>query len=133
MENLVRAGRAFYGIGIAGIGIQQFIYSDFRPMILPFWPSSIPGLAAWAWIVGGILIVSGAIIAFSKKARMISIVLGVFFFLLVLMFSCVRPISPEPVFFSLLGLDKSFKRTDFFRRRICYGCFFRRRKIIGCQ
>ena len=131
MENLVRAGRAFYGIGIAGIGIQQFIYSDFRPVILPFWPSSIPGLTTWAWVIGGLLILSGVIIAFSKKARMVSIVLGVFFFLLFLCFHVYDQVSRSSLFLSFLPLDKSFKGTDFIRRRICYGCFFRRRKIIG--
>jgi uncharacterized membrane protein YphA (DoxX/SURF4 family) len=82
MHNLIRAGRVFYGIGIAGIGVQQFIYSEFRPMVLAFWPSWISAPAIWAYIVGAILILTGAIIAFSKKARVVSILLGIFFFLL---------------------------------------------------
>lgn len=82
MQNLLRAGRAFYGIGIAGIGIQQFIYSEFRPVILPYLPSSIPAPAIWAYVVGAALIIAGAIIAFSKNARLVSVLLGVFFLLL---------------------------------------------------
>ena len=101
MENLVRAGRAFYGAGIAGIGIQQFIYSDFRPVILPFWPSSIPGLSTSAWVVGGVLILSGIMIAFSKKARMVSFVLGVFFFLLFLCFHVYDQVFLSPHSFHL--------------------------------
>jgi uncharacterized membrane protein YphA (DoxX/SURF4 family) len=84
MHNLIRAGRVFYGIGIAGIGVQQFIYSEFRPMVLAFWPSWISDPAIGAYIVGAILILTGAIIAFSKKATVISIFLGIFFFLLFL-------------------------------------------------
>ena len=84
MENLIRAGRGFYGAGLAGIGVQQFIYADFRPMILPYWPSSIPGLAAWAYTTGAVLIIAGIMIAFSKRARMVSIILGTLFFLLFL-------------------------------------------------
>jgi len=86
MENLIRAGRIFYGIGIAGIGIQQFIYSEFRPVVLPPWPSSIPGLAILAWVTGAILVLAGVFIILSKKARTVSIALGIFFFLLFLCF-----------------------------------------------
>jgi len=113
MENLVRAGRAFYGIGIAGIGIQQFIYSDFRPMLLPFWPSSIPGPATWAWVVGGILIFSGAMIAFSKKARMVSIVLGVFFFLLFLCFHVYDQLVLSPYSFHFGNWTNPLKELAF--------------------
>src|SRR4026207_1514108 len=84
MQNLIRAGRAFYGIGIAGIGVQQFIYSEFRPVFLAYWPSWIPAPAIWAYIVGAALILTGAIIVLSKKARVVSILLGIFFFLLFL-------------------------------------------------
>jgi uncharacterized membrane protein len=84
MENLIRAGRAFYGAGLAGIGVQHFIYADFRPMILPYWPSSIPGLATWAYITGAALIITAVLITFSKRARTVAIVLGILFFLLFL-------------------------------------------------
>ena len=113
MEKLIRAGRAFYGIGIAGIGIQHFIYSDFRPMILPFWPSSIPGLAAWAWVIGGILILTGAIIAFSKKARRVSIALGVLFFLLFLCFHVYNQVFLSPYSFHFGSWTNPLKELAF--------------------
>jgi len=84
MQNLIRAGRAFYGIGIAGIGVQQFIYSEFRPVILAYWPSGIPAPSIWAYIIGAGLILTGAIIVFGKRARVVSILLGIFLFLLFL-------------------------------------------------
>ena len=113
MENLVRAGRAFYGIGIAGIGIQQFIYSDFRPMLLPFWPSSIPGPATWAWVVGGILILSGAMIALSKKARIVAIVLGVLFFFLFLCFHVYNQVFLSPNSFHFWSWTNPLKELAF--------------------
>jgi hypothetical protein len=32
---LIKTAHAFFGIGMLGIGLQHFIYSDFRPVILP--------------------------------------------------------------------------------------------------
>lgn len=113
MEKLIRAGRAFYGIGIAGIGIQHFIYSDFRPMILPFWPSAIPGPATWALVFGGILILSGAVIAFSKKARMVSIVLGVLFFLLFFCFHVYNQVFLSPYSFHFGSWTNPLKELAF--------------------
>ena len=84
MENLTRAGRAFYGAGLAGIGVQHFIYADFRPMILPQWASAVPGHSTWAYLTGAALVFAGIMIAFSKRARMVSIVSGIVFFLLFL-------------------------------------------------
>ena len=75
-------GRCFYGIGIAGIGIQQFIYSAFRPVLLQYWPVSIPGVSFWAYITGAVLMLAGAIIIFSKNAMILALALGMFSFLL---------------------------------------------------
>jgi len=62
MKNLLRLGRCFYGIGIIGLGIQQFIYSNFRPVLLASWPSSFPGVSVWAYITGAVLILTGVFI-----------------------------------------------------------------------
>ncbi len=100
MENLIRASRAFYGAGIAGIGVQQFIYSGFRPMLLPFWPSSVPGHTIWAYIVGAVLILAGILIALSK-ARTIAIGLGIFFLLLFFVFHVYYQVFLNPYGFQL--------------------------------
>jgi uncharacterized membrane protein len=86
MNNLIRTGRCFYGAGIAGIGIQQFIYSGFRPVILPYWPSWMPGFTIWAYAVGAALAIAGAVISFITNARLLSIALGISFFLMFLCF-----------------------------------------------
>jgi len=83
MENCSRAGRAFYAIGIILLGIQQFIYADFRPVFLPEWPLWLHN-PVWAYLAGTGLVVAGVIILFSRKATTTPIVLGgmfLFFFL----------------------------------------------------
>jgi len=84
-ENLIKAGRCFYGTGVAAIGIQQFIHADFRPVISPAWPPWIHG-AALAYIVGAALAAAGAFIIFGKNIKTISLLLAAFFFILFLAF-----------------------------------------------
>jgi uncharacterized membrane protein len=73
---LIRAGRAFYGICLVTNGILQLFYADFRPQILPPWPSRIPGLAVCARLVGLALVASGVAILINKKARTIALLWG---------------------------------------------------------
>lgn len=73
---LIRAGQAFYGICLATNGILQLYYADFRPQILPPWPSRIPGLAICARLMGIALVVSGVAIFLKKKARTVALVWG---------------------------------------------------------
>ena len=75
MEKLGKAGRIFYGTGMAGLGFQQFLYGNFRPVILPSWPS-IPAIVFWAYLTGLFFIVAGIAIIFDKKGRMASLILG---------------------------------------------------------
>ncbi len=99
MENLIKAGRAFYAIGIAGIGAQQFIYADFRPVILPQWPAWIPWLAVWAYLTGAALVISAAIIFLSKNARKTALVLGIAFILFFLIFHVTYQLFISPYSF----------------------------------
>ena len=34
-QRLIPIGRIFYAIGLIGIGVQQFIFADFIPVIVP--------------------------------------------------------------------------------------------------
>jgi len=81
MQNLYKTARIFYGIGILCIGIQQFIYGDFRPMILQEWPAWIHASPIWAYIVGVIWLLSGAAIIVGKNVRTVSLLFGGFLFL----------------------------------------------------
>jgi uncharacterized membrane protein YphA (DoxX/SURF4 family) len=76
VKKLTPLGQVFYGIAMAGVGFQQYFYADFPPMILPPSHGWIPGLSFWAYFTGTLLIAAGALIAFGKKARAVSLALG---------------------------------------------------------
>jgi len=76
LVNISKLGRIFYAIAIIGIGLQAFYYSDFAYMLIPPKHSGIAGLAIIAYIFGTFLIIAGISIAFEKKARPVSLILG---------------------------------------------------------
>jgi len=84
MKHLINTGRIFYSIGIIGLAIQQFQYSDFRPVFTPPWPSWIHASGIWAYLAGAAFFIAGVFIITGKKGRLVSVLLGtVFLFLLV--------------------------------------------------
>ncbi len=113
MKNLIKAGRAFYGVGIAGLGIQQFIYKDFRPVIMPQWASPIPGIAIWAYITGAALVIAGAIIVLSKNARLTSLILGLAFLLFFIAFHVTFQLFFSPYDFHLGSWTDPLKELAF--------------------
>jgi uncharacterized membrane protein len=86
MQYYIRAGRIFYAIGMAGLGIQQFIYADFRPVILPEWPAWMHGSPIGAYLSGLAFIIAGILILLNKKAGMVSLLLGGFLLVLFIVF-----------------------------------------------
>ncbi len=75
-ESLIKAGRTFYGVCMAALGIQQLFYASFRSVFLPPWPAAFPGLAVCAYLASASLIVAGMFIVVEKKARAVALVLG---------------------------------------------------------
>jgi hypothetical protein len=76
MEKLIKSGQVFFGIAIAGLGIQQFLYAGFRPVILPSGSSPLFGIVFWACLTGAVLIAAAFAIIFEKQGRVISLWLG---------------------------------------------------------
>jgi len=74
--NLSRIGRIFYGIAIAGFGLQSVYYCDFPYMLLPPNHSRIPGIATVTFISGILFVLAGACIVFEKKSRQITLLLA---------------------------------------------------------
>jgi len=76
MGNLFKIGCFFYGIAIAGIGLQA-IYDHNLPYIVPlpehFWK---PGAIAIALVFGVMFVLAGVSVVFEKKTRPVSIVFG---------------------------------------------------------
>ncbi len=76
MEKLVKTGRLFYCIAIAGVGAHQLFYSNFCLMLFPAWPIHFPGSVLFAWIGSLALICASIAIVLGKKARTASLILG---------------------------------------------------------
>ena len=101
MDNLTRVGRIFFGICLAGIGIQQFQYGEFRPVIVPDWPAWLHNSSVAAYIFGAALVIAGAIIAFASKARNTAIVTGLVLFVFFLCFQVINQLFIIPYQFHL--------------------------------
>ena len=74
MDMLLKTGRAFYGLCIAIIGVNQLVYADFRTVFIPPWPAwrMEPGVAAY--ITGGLMIGAGIAMAFKKGGREVALI-----------------------------------------------------------
>lgn len=88
MVDLSKTGRLFYALGIIAYGIHQIIIRDFRPQILPNFPSwahtftIFPILTGIAMITAG-LIITGVTDASDELKRMVSFCMGCYFFALI--------------------------------------------------
>ncbi|GHN00414.1 hypothetical protein WSM22_19030 [Cytophagales bacterium WSM2-2] len=76
MGNLSNIGRIFFGISIAIMGLLTIYYGDFPYMLIPPKHSGIPGIRILAYVSGVMLTLAGAGIAFEKRIRPISLLLG---------------------------------------------------------
>ncbi len=82
MNLLIRAGRAFFALGIIGIALQQFQYGELRPVVFPEWPAGWQASAVAAYIVGLGLIVASLFILMGKHGDKASFALARFFFVM---------------------------------------------------
>src|SRR5690242_8722067 len=98
MDSLLKVGRIFYGVCLIGLGIQQWIYAGFLPVILPAWPEWIPLQNLWAYLFGAILVSVGIAIVAEKRARTLSLYLGGVLLLMTLLFHV-----PHLIFFNPYG------------------------------
>jgi uncharacterized membrane protein len=78
---VIGTGRAFFAIGLIGMGVQHFFFRQFVPMVVPMWPEWIPGRLFWVFLVGTILIAGGGAILAGVKARLAAMLLGALFLL----------------------------------------------------
>jgi uncharacterized membrane protein YphA (DoxX/SURF4 family) len=84
MENLIRLGRLNYAIGVAGLGLQQFFFPGFRPVLIPGWPEWMPNPQPLIYLSSIGLIISGIFIVSGFRARHTSLILGsILLFLLI--------------------------------------------------
>lgn len=84
-DRIFATGRIFFALGVMGIGLQHFYLMQFIPVVVPLWPSWIPGRLIFVFLVGAILFTIGAMILTGKMARFAAILLGGLFLLLVVL------------------------------------------------
>jgi uncharacterized membrane protein len=108
---IVSVGRIFFAIGLIGIGIQHFIFHDFIPVIVPAWPSWIPGRPFWAYAVGAALIAAGLAIIFNIKARTVAVITGAAFLIMVVIGHIPVQLAGSP---KIIGVwNNAFKALSF--------------------
>lgn len=94
MKSLTRTGRVIFGIGMAALGILNFIYAEPVAGLEPL-PAWVPGRMFWVYLTGLVLMVAGACIVVNKVARLAAIMLGIMLLLWVLLLQApnlaVRP------------------------------------------
>src|SRR3984957_237368 len=76
MENLAKIGRWFYAISLIGLAGQQFYYGSFRPVLVPPFPSQIPGQVVLVYFFSLFLIGAALALVLEKKVRTTMLLLG---------------------------------------------------------
>jgi uncharacterized membrane protein YphA (DoxX/SURF4 family) len=83
MENLIKLGRIFFAIPVVVFGFQYIGLGKYQGGLPPV-PPWAPGGAVGAYLVGFVLVASGASIISRKYARLSALVIGVLFLFCVL-------------------------------------------------
>jgi uncharacterized membrane protein len=94
----VKTSQVFFGIGMMGIGIQHFIYSVFRPVIIPPEPQWLqtPILVV---VIGAAIVTAGTFILLGRNTKTISLLLACFLLFCLVFIQCpyilfIQPNSP---------------------------------------
>jgi len=113
MEILIKASRISYGVMIVALGVQQVFYANFRPVILPPWPVSVPGQIICIYFFSAVLIVGGLAIAFDKKAKIAALILGALFILMIIFCQIPYEILRDPYYSNLGSWSAAMKELVF--------------------
>jgi len=87
MKKSQTLGRVFVAISLVVFGVQHFIYGGFVAGLVPAW---MPGRLFWAYFVGVAFFAAAAGILYKMMARPAATMLGVMFFLFVLLLHIPR-------------------------------------------
>ena len=99
-DTAIILSKLFFCVGMAGIAIQQFIYGDSRPVILPPQPACLHASAIIAYVIAAAIIIACFFILFEKKNAVAQLLLAGFLLLLFLFAQCpyilwIQPNSPK--------------------------------------
>ena len=81
LAGVMRLGRMLFAAPLLVFGAQHFLYAQFVATLVPAW---IPGRLFWVYFVGAAFVAAALSIATQKAARLSSSLLGLMFFLWVL-------------------------------------------------
>jgi uncharacterized membrane protein len=81
---LLQTGRAFYAVGLIGIGLMHFFFRNFPLVIIPNFSAGPPLRLACVYAVGTTLTAAGIAMLFNLKGRKVAVWTGVVFIALVL-------------------------------------------------
>ena len=87
MDKIKTLGRIFIAIALVVFGVQHFMYGAFVAGLVPAW---IPGRLFWAYFVGVAFFAAAAGILSQRLARPAATLLGVMFFLFVVLLHIPR-------------------------------------------
>lgn len=89
-------GRRIFGLSILGYGVQQIYFHTMLPLLIPSWPSWIPGYLFWVYLLVAILLPAGLFLIIGFRVRTVSMVLAGLFLLLFLGFHIPYQYSKAP-------------------------------------
>ena len=87
MDKITTLGRIFIAIALVVFGVQHFMYGVFVAGLVPAW---MPGRLFWAYFVGAAFFAAAAGILYQRLARPAATLLGVMFFLFVVLLHIPR-------------------------------------------
>lgn len=98
---LLPAGRSFYAVGLAFLGLMHFFYRNFPRVVVPEFPGWIPFHVLWIFAVGTVLTAAGTAILFRRRGRQVAAWTGVG--LLVLVVIAHLPSQLSSAYVGVLG------------------------------
>lgn len=98
LSKLIPTGRAFFALGVIGLGAAHFVFGAFVTGRAPAWPESVPGGVVWAYLSGAFFIAAGIAMVVGKKGRAAAILAAS----LILLWALVRhiPVLASTAFLS---------------------------------
>jgi len=109
MGKLSSVGRIFYGISMAGLGLQTIFYRDLPYMLIP--PTHFPDavLVTLAFISGTLLLLAGICIVLKIKPGPVSLLLGTALLLIFLSYYIPYEFLVSPNYLKLVDWDNAEK------------------------
>ena len=96
MDKYIKIGRLNYAVGMAGMGILQFFFPGFRPVFIPAWPEWLPDPQIFIYLTSVALIIFGVCVVFNFNAKKLSLLLGIFLLLLLILFHILFRLANNP-------------------------------------